>query len=146
LIELSIEEEKTNSNSIPHRKIINYLAEMFQVLRNKGKDIFLKLFIKIFKNVDHFAKDWNSFGSRFRICLLGLILSKSLNENESKLITSQINDCILNWYSIHPSYYNFKDSNNKDLIKEDLFILYEIVRLFIQEKENLSKEKKDNTK
>jgi hypothetical protein len=142
LIDLSIEEEKIYSNSIPNRSVINFLSEMYQFVRSKGKEIYFNLLILSFKNVDKFAKDWTSFGARFRLCLLGLILSKSLKEKESQILTNLVYDTILNWFGNHPSYYNLKDvENSKELLKEDLNILNEIVRLLFIEQENKVKDK-----
>eukprot|EP01080_Neovahlkampfia_damariscottae_P007605 gene7605-11928_t len=141
LIELATNiEDKQNemSDTSPHRLIIEYLSEMYQLVRARGRDIFVKILMKGLKEYPRMNKERHSMGTRFRFCLLGAHVTKNFNDDSQLVqeLRTYTYAAALHWFSIHPSWPEL--DTPEEIVKDDIAVLQEFVRRIKAEKNSSS--------
>jgi phosphatidylinositol 4-kinase len=135
-VELAVDNSISKANNLentkPHRIWVNYLAERFQVVSSTaGKDlvhVYINILIRSFEDTSIMSTDHYSLGTRFRLCLLSVIVAKhaeSVDAFPVSLLRDRTYAAILDWFTLHPTWYN---PASKLTIEEDCRVLKELNR------------------
>jgi hypothetical protein len=146
IIELAVQQHKQRKShlkdDLPHRLWTNYLAERFQALQGAESEIvviFINLLMRSFEDVNRLSRDHGSMGSRFRLCLLGTIVSRraeSYDFSGLSLLRDRVHGAILNYFQLHPTWY---DPGSIHAVDEDMRVLEELEQRLRYEKSQSSK-------